>query len=738
MKASEVIKQYQNGQRNFQGQNLRGANFKEQDLSGADFSDCDIRGANFSNAILTKSEFNRATAGLSKRWTIIWALIIWFVSLIIGILSAFSGTYLGYIWSSNLDNLIAGWILIILWLLCSFFIFSDSLNIKHGLPVIGVFCFVFAVILVAGVGDKAIIVTLPLAVALIVARVIGFTEKEVLKLARITVLIGASIGIILFFSSLRENVVQFSPITGLAGIAYNTFLALSSMQENEKDADARKMITWLITATSSTSFYNATLTDADFSEATLKSTNFNQAILSRTCFFDAKKLELARAGTSILANPKVRDLLINPSSGERQDFFKADFRGANLKGVNLEGANLKQADLSEASLQHANLSHTNLTKADFRGANLKSANLKGANLKQADLSEASLQYANLSHANLTEVSAVATDFSHAYFTAACLEAWNINQDTKLDNIDCQYIFLLEQFNEYGSRERRPSSGDFQGDEFTKLFEEVLSTVDLIFRNGVDWKAFLSAMKQVQVQNEDTPLEIESISNKGDGVVVVKVKVSPDADKEKIHQEIIESYELKLDEVKKEYELLLKDKDNEHQKEVIALLREHNGDIKEIIKNQASPYNINYIINELEAKAMSDSNDSSKSIKAGRDVSISDSVVNLADTIGDVNYAIEQIADSSESKNDELKSLLKQLTEAIEGETELDDEEKADAAHKVKTIAEASQNSNDQGLQKKAKRAVNLLDTLAKGLEPAGKLANACKVILPKIIAFLGF
>ncbi len=55
-----------------------------------------------------------------------------------------------------------------------------------------------------------------------------------------------------------------------------------------------------------------------------------------------------------------------------------------------------------------------------------------------------------------------------------------------------------------------------------------------------------------------------------------------------------------------------------------------------------------------------------------------------------------------------------------------------------TILRASQNKNDEGLQKKAKRAVNLLDTLAKGLEPAGKLANACKLVLPKIISFLGF
>ena len=43
-----------------------------------------------------------------------------------------------------------------------------------------------------------------------------------------------------------------------------------------------------------TSFYKATVTDADFTGATLKNVNFNRAILTRTCFKDTVKLNLAR------------------------------------------------------------------------------------------------------------------------------------------------------------------------------------------------------------------------------------------------------------------------------------------------------------------------------------------------------------------------------------------------------------------------------------------------------------
>lgn len=108
-----------------------------------------------------------------------------------------------------------------------------------------------------------------------------------------------------------------------------------------------------------------------------------------------------------------------------------------------------------------------------------------------------------------------------------------------------------------------------------------------------------------------------------------------------------------------------------------------------------------------------------------------------DYTGDVNNIINEIPDNKDNDTSELKSLLQELIKAIEGETELDDDEKTDAVNQVKKIAEASKKPDDEGLQKKANRAVNLLDTLAKGLEPAGKLAKACQKVLPMIVGLLG-
>ncbi|MEX0271414.1 pentapeptide repeat-containing protein [Leptolyngbyaceae cyanobacterium UHCC 1019] len=215
-------------------------------------------------------------------------------------------------------------------------------------------------------------------------------------------------------------------------------------------------------------------------------------MLEHVCWKDAQKLDRARLGNSILTNPSVRELLVT-RNGYKKSYIDANLRTANLNGVNLEQANMIWADLTCADLRHA----------------------------------------NLKNANLLESLVLDTDFTGATLTGACLEAWNVDHNTKLDNVDCQYVYLLRN-----QQERRPSSGYFAPGEFTKLFQEVLSTVDLIFRNGIDWKAFVSAFKQVQVENEDIPLEIQSIQNKGDGVVVIRVSVPPDTNKEKIYSKII--------------------------------------------------------------------------------------------------------------------------------------------------------------------------------------------------------
>jgi hypothetical protein len=178
-------------------------------------------------------------------------------------------------------------------------------------------------------------------------------------------------------------------------------------------------------------------------------------------------------------------------------------------------------------------------------------------------------------------------------------------------------------------------------------------------------------------------------------------------------------------------------------EEIEFLREQNRILTtKISQDESLLMFTKTILNQQENllnKLMNESSDKSQKINVGGNFNINatQSVVNLRDIIGDVNHTINQIPADTSPQNQELKTLLQELTEAIQIEATLDDDEKATAASQVKKIAQASQNPDDSALQTKAKKAVNLLETISKGLEPASKLFKACQKVLPLILGLLG-
>jgi uncharacterized protein YjbI with pentapeptide repeats len=444
-----------------------------------------------------------------------------------------------------------------------------------------------------------------------------------------------------------------------------------------------------------TSFCGADLNNAVFTRAVLKSTNFNPSKakptrLSHMDWTDAKDLNRARIGDSILTNLAIRKLLVT-RRGHNKNYSNANLRGANLTGVDLSQANLTRADLSNALLRKTNLNDANLREANVLG----------------------------------------TDFTGAYLTGTCIEAWNIDATTILENVDCQHIFLLEQPNIRGTRERRPSSSSFAPGEFTKLFQEVLSTIDLIFQDGIDWKAFASAFKTLQVQNQDTELTIQSIENKGDGVIVVRVNAPLDADKEKIHSEFNQNYDVALKALEAKYQAELQAKD-----EQITLHREKYSDLKEISLLMAQrPININAT---AESKSMNDSTDSSRKISIGNiggDFNASGSALNLGDVSGTVTNSLNQLQSTNHPNASELADLLKKLQTAIENETDqpLDKDE---ALEQVNTLAQAGQNPQDAPLKKEANKAVKLLRGAIAVLPSTATLVKACSELLPAIMKLL--
>lgn len=237
------------------------------------------------------------------------------------------------------------------------------------------------------------------------------------------------------------------------------------------------------------------------------------------------------------------------------DFSNADFSGVNFGAVNFRYANLSYANFSDANLSDSNLSKKTETYfrrktvqqyddedglyRNFSYANLSDANFGGANLSDANLSDANFSGADLSGANLAATRSLATNFADATFTGACLEDWNINSETKLDGAICEYVYLRQN-----EKERRPSDPNqvFAAGEFTKLFRKAVSTVDLIFRNGVDWEALSLSLNKLKVEAEGVEFSVQSIENKDDGTFVVRINTPTEANKAEVEKYIKREYE----------------------------------------------------------------------------------------------------------------------------------------------------------------------------------------------------
>ena len=678
---------------NYFHRDLQGRDFKGKDLTGKDFSHADIRGANFTGANLTGVNFSHAIAGLQRRWAVGLVTASLFLSLLSGILAGFIGMLFVALSSSQLT--------------------TKSVTIVPGLVILICLAILFVVIirkgLVAVAGAAAV------AAAVAVA--------------------GAVVGAVAVAMAIVESTGTVALVAAVVGVGI--YVAWRALAGDEKYAFVRR-VALFFAAIGGTSFQGAYLTNADFTQAKLRCTKFLEARLTRTRFGQAEKLNLARVGKTILNNSSVRNLLttLTTVEGKNKYFIGLNLQGANLEGAALNGADFTDATLTEATLEEANLEQigqqpTQLVRTNIQGANLSKANLAYANFREAVINEANFQKAILEWANLTLSQAVGTDFTSAHMTGACVEAWNIESSTKLEDVNCKFIYLLENPKpKTDNRERRPSSGEFATGDFTKLFQEVLHTVDFIFRNRVDWKAFFTAFKKLQVKNKSTELAIQSVENKGDGVVVVKVDVSPDANKEKIHSEFTQNYELALKSIQKKYQAHLEkyQADLETKEQQLALHQEHLNDYRQRYTKMEE------IVSTLAAKPVSPVNVDIEKYMIDQSSNLKIESV-YKSYIGTVANTINQLPDPSQSDEPGVKELLTQLKTAIEDDTNLSGDDKAQALARVQVLAEAGNNPSEN--QQQAKGAIRFFRGLVQELPNATNFVEACSKLIPAIARLFG-
>jgi uncharacterized protein YjbI with pentapeptide repeats len=543
----------------FSGQNLCGVSFKGQDLTGANFSEADIRSANFAHAILKDANFTRARAGLQKRW-------IFFHSLLAVLMAAFGGGLAGYSgnWCATYFN--ADYVQVY----SSFFgvavvvmtTIAMLLLMRQGITRTAIQNFVlvslltgmitgtiaplfmsqsvsffagvvaaFVAISVAGAGSSAIAGFIMLLLTFIRIRhgwVVWIAVGLIIAIALFIAQIGLGATINGSWDGLAVSVAMPPIIAGVYGYSQGA-------KNDPKFSLVVQLAIW-VSAIGGTNFHQADLTGVDFSQAKLKSAILTDINLTHTCWYHTHHLNYARFGRTILSNPAVLQLLVS-GNGEGQSYIRCNFKGACLQGAHLTRADLTEADLSGATLVGSQLQDANLSRAQGLQTQFQSANLTGA----------------------------------------CIESWNIDSTTCLDDVVCDYIYLQSS-----QQERRPHSGLFAAGEFTKLFQEVLNTIDLIFQNGVDWRAFAYSLNQLQIKHQGMNFAIQSIENKGDGVMVIRVDPPPDINKAALTDEIMGTYAAARQELEAKYQQALTQKDIQ-----ISQYRQKEADLLEVARLLAS-------------------------------------------------------------------------------------------------------------------------------------------------------
>ena len=361
----------------------------------------------------------------------------------------------------------------------------------------------------------------------------------------------------------------------------------------------------------------ANLSGANFSGTDLSGANFRGADLSGADLSGAKLSRADLSGADLsgadLSGADLIEAKLSRADLSGADLIEANLIEADLSGANLIEAKLSRADLSGADLSGANLSGANLSGANLIEANLIEANLIEANLIEANLIEANLIEADLSGANLDQAKALNTNFTRANLTGACIQYWNINQRTIFEEVICDYIYYKFDWETKTYQERRPRDPNkiFNPSDLQRLIETARETVDLIFSDGIDWKAFLESFHGLQIESENGELSIAGILKKRDGTFVIQIDAPQDTDKADLENRFYQVYEQKLALIEQDYQAQLANKEQEitnKDRELLQLYREKSTDMTEIAKLLAENSNRNtYIITEAKAVANSEIN-----------------------------------------------------------------------------------------------------------------------------------
>jgi uncharacterized protein YjbI with pentapeptide repeats/predicted transcriptional regulator len=263
----------------------------------------------------------------------------------------------------------------------------------------------------------------------------------------------------------------------------------------------------------------------------------------------------------------------------RTKFFKATFSNVDLQSAKFSEAELIVTVFINANFSNANLQNSSLNASLAIESDFSSADLTGASLEASTFIGANFNSANFKDSSLESFQAPGADFSFADLTGTHVINWNISNETNLDNVICDYVYLQGDCSD-----RRPSDPDtiFAPGEFAQLFQKALNTVDLVFTKGINWQAFFRSFQELRSRFDEDDISIQAIEKKSGGDFVIRLEVPPGAIKAAIERQAKELYERDRLILEAQYRERLNAKD-----EQIEIYKKQSSVMAEIVKLQAT-------------------------------------------------------------------------------------------------------------------------------------------------------
>jgi uncharacterized protein YjbI with pentapeptide repeats len=685
--------------------NQRGKDFRGRDLRGANFANADIRGASFANAELEGADFSGAKAGLQWRWVFGQTIIAFVLSFIFNFTSALlSGVFVAYFFRQPTIeeiSIVPGVIMILFTLGVLLTLAKQGFTTKAFSVIVSLFSVAVAL---AVAGAVAIAVAGAVAIAVAVAGVGAGVGAVAVAGTGTSTLVVAVAGVCAIAGAITVAGAGAVTVAGIGagGVAGRVaggvavlallvgFYSAWRASKGDKKFTILHSLGLAFGTLGGTSFGGADLTDANFTRAQLESTNFanrrkRQTNFTRTNWKDARKLDKARPGESILANLKVLKLLTT-GQGNNQNFSHLSLRGANLDGANLNGANLKNADLSQSRLHQA----------------------------------------DLQNANLTEVQAVGTDFTGAYLTGACLQAWNIDQAIITD-IQCDFYFLSETEDVKGSRNRRPHDPNrtYDPGDAEKILTEARNVVEVLLKQCTNAKDLAQALQKITETYPEATLQ--KLERKDGADFLVTLTVPSETDKAQVETTLHKAY----DEIRA------------LRGEVKNLQSLRAADMKDVVtalaNRPAPPVNLNQNINQNTGDNPMTTQDN-QAIATGANSNINfgtqtGNTLNFGTISGNLTNSLTQLA--TQPQTQEIAAHLQAFQTAIEGDPHLPEPDKIDALEQVAALAEASKDPAKPENTNLTRKAMKLLKGTIESVPKATSFIEACTKLLPLISKAFG-